>query len=211
MPSATNGQVERYIRTLVSELRLYVAENERNLDIFVQPSTYAYNWRPHSSTNLPPFSMTHTWLSPGPVSIDSRTALPTDALTATTPKGLHTNLLAGRASISPKVSYKLHNSQQRSKNVFDKTFGPCLSSISHKWYTSTGYHWLRYLRTEVVTILKNYYPDPMDPFESYKSPRNPHGGCKWYCKHHFNWLCRPSCRNNWTSMALQSTKNFFER
>lgn len=45
----TNEQEERYNRTLVSRLRLYVASNQRNWDILGQQLTYRYNHQPDTN------------------------------------------------------------------------------------------------------------------------------------------------------------------
>ena len=56
----TNGQAERYNKTIVSRLRLYVSKHQNDWDQFVQPLTYAYNYQVHRSTGTTPFNMTIT-------------------------------------------------------------------------------------------------------------------------------------------------------
>lgn len=41
--SQTNGQIERYNETVMTQLYHYAADHQRNWDIFVQPLTYACN------------------------------------------------------------------------------------------------------------------------------------------------------------------------
>lgn len=38
-----NGQVVMYKKTIVTRFHHYIAEQQRDLDLFVQPLTYAYN------------------------------------------------------------------------------------------------------------------------------------------------------------------------
>ena len=45
----TNGQIERYNSSLVTQLCHYVAEHQRNWDAFLQPLIYAYNAQVHRS------------------------------------------------------------------------------------------------------------------------------------------------------------------
>jgi len=51
----TNGQVERYNRTLVRHLRCYIAEHQKEWDSHLSLLTTAYNTQVHASTRL-----THT-------------------------------------------------------------------------------------------------------------------------------------------------------
>ena len=75
----TNGQVERYNKTLVSRLRHYVADHQRNWDEFVQPLTYAYNIQVHKSTGTSPFSLVLSRQPSSLPAVDSTsTAFPTD-------------------------------------------------------------------------------------------------------------------------------------
>ena len=53
----TNGQVERFKKTLAARLRHYVAENQKDWDEFVQPLTYAYNIQVHRFTGTTPFDL----------------------------------------------------------------------------------------------------------------------------------------------------------
>lgn len=46
----TNGQTERFNRTILAALRTYVGENVTNWDMSAQTLTFAYNTQVHSST-----------------------------------------------------------------------------------------------------------------------------------------------------------------
>ena len=53
----TNGQVERYNRTILAALRTYVADHPRDWDLYTDALTYAYNCQPHTSTSIAPFEL----------------------------------------------------------------------------------------------------------------------------------------------------------
>ena len=56
----TNGQTERFNRTLVQRLRNYVEEHQRDWDEYIQPLTFAYNTQVHQSTETTPFDLVPT-------------------------------------------------------------------------------------------------------------------------------------------------------
>jgi hypothetical protein len=51
----TNGQVERYNRTIIASLRGYVAARQDDWDDYTSAVTFAYKYRVHSSLGMPPF------------------------------------------------------------------------------------------------------------------------------------------------------------
>ena len=53
----TNGQVERFNRTIVNSLRGYVQDRQEDWDEFTGALTFAYNCRVHSSLKLAPFEL----------------------------------------------------------------------------------------------------------------------------------------------------------
>lgn len=115
-----NVQVNCYNRTMVSRLRMYVADNQWNWDTFVQTSTYAYKYQPHRSTNNSLFSLTPKRLSPGQVPVYSPTVLLIGALEATMPKGLRVRLLAKLVTVFQSLSGNLRQNQCRYKHSFDQ-------------------------------------------------------------------------------------------
>jgi transposase InsO family protein len=56
----TNGQVERYNRTILASLRGYVSKRQDNWDDFTSAITFAYNCRVHSILGMPPFELALT-------------------------------------------------------------------------------------------------------------------------------------------------------
>ncbi len=53
----TNGQVERYNRTLKSMLKSYLDDHPVDWDLYARTLTFAYNCQPHTSTAVAPFEL----------------------------------------------------------------------------------------------------------------------------------------------------------
>ena len=53
----TNGQTERFNRTLTAMLRCYVDDNPQDWDRYAPALTYAYNTAVHRSTGTTPFDL----------------------------------------------------------------------------------------------------------------------------------------------------------
>ena len=53
----TNGQAERFNRTIVAAIRNYVSDSQRDWDEWLEPLTYAYNTQVHRSTGTTPFDL----------------------------------------------------------------------------------------------------------------------------------------------------------
>lgn len=75
-------------RTLVCQLQLYFANNQRNWNIFVQSLTYAYSYQALHSTSKNQFRLSLSGSLPGPTAIFSRSALTDDAPCLMNPKAL---------------------------------------------------------------------------------------------------------------------------
>jgi hypothetical protein len=60
----TNGQVERYNRSIVNALRCYVSEHQNDWDEFTSAITFSYNCKLHSSIGLAPFELALSRLPP---------------------------------------------------------------------------------------------------------------------------------------------------
>ena len=53
----TNGQAERFNRTIIAAIRNYVSDSQRDWDEWLGPITYAYNTQVHRSTGTTPFDL----------------------------------------------------------------------------------------------------------------------------------------------------------
>jgi transposase InsO family protein len=53
----TNGQVERFNRTILNSLRGYIGANQSNWDEFTSVWTFAYNAQVHASLEMAPFEL----------------------------------------------------------------------------------------------------------------------------------------------------------
>ena len=115
----TNGQVERYNRTLVARLRHYVAENQADWDDFVQPLTYAYNTQVHRSTGRSPFDLVLS-RSPTNPTLPTDTALPTLPANATRQQ-VELGLLRRLASTIAQARSNLATAADRYKFFHDRT------------------------------------------------------------------------------------------
>lgn len=65
--SQTNGQTERFNRTLVTRLRHFVSDHPNDYDYYVQPLTYTYNMQVRRSTGLTPFDLVLARHPPNPI------------------------------------------------------------------------------------------------------------------------------------------------
>lgn len=116
----TNGQVERYNRTIVTRLCHYVATNQRDLDCFVKPSTYQYNTKVHQATNVTLFSFVLTAHPPRRTTCNNSSALATDVYHSAEPQTLQSQLLACIESLHTCVNKCPGLAQERYKRSYDK-------------------------------------------------------------------------------------------
>jgi hypothetical protein len=65
----TNGQVERFNRTILNALRGYVPSNQRDWDEYTSTITFGYNCRVHASLGFTPFEITLA-RPPPPLSVE---------------------------------------------------------------------------------------------------------------------------------------------
>lgn len=70
----TNGQVERFNRTLLAGLRAFVGEHPRRWHEFTSALVFAYNTQVHRSTGVAPFDLVLS-RPPGPVTIKNESNL----------------------------------------------------------------------------------------------------------------------------------------
>jgi len=55
----SNGQTERYNRTLAASLTMYVDKEQKNWSDYLAPLTFAYNISEHSVTHVPPYELVY--------------------------------------------------------------------------------------------------------------------------------------------------------
>ena len=110
----TNGQVERYNRTILAALRGYVARRQDDWDEYTSSLTYAYNCRVHSSLGMPPFELVLT-RPPSTTSLQDQPR--EEELTPATQKQ---DFLERLRTLRLKADGKLSMSQARYKRAYDR-------------------------------------------------------------------------------------------
>jgi Chromo (CHRromatin Organisation MOdifier) domain/Integrase core domain len=115
----TNGQVERFNRTIVNALRGYVSNHQSDWDEFTAALTYGYNTRIHSSLGLAPFELV---LSRPPPPLSMETPEPeNDNSTMGMPESAKLRFLARLRGLMPLARQQLADAQERYKKNFDRT------------------------------------------------------------------------------------------
>jgi transposase InsO family protein len=115
----TNGQVERFNRTIVNALRGYVSNHQSDWDEFTAALTYGYNTRIHSSLGLAPFELV---LSRPPPPLSMETPEPgNDNPTREFPESAKLRFLARLRGLMPLARQQLADAQERYKKNFDRT------------------------------------------------------------------------------------------
>ena len=123
----SDGETERFNRTLVQRLRHYVEEHQRDWDDYVQPLTFACNTQVHRSTETTPFDLVLT----RPLSdLTLPSTVPQDEGNhredRQTPVQYKRATLRKLCDAPDRARTKLTASQKRYKDDFDKKvcFGP---------------------------------------------------------------------------------------
>ena len=111
----TNGQVERYNRTLVEALRAYVSRRQDDWDEFTSAVTYAYNCRVHSSLGMPPMELV---ISRPPVTASLENK-PRDE--EVTPRSAKREFLERLKTLRERAGGNLHRAQVRYKRGYDRS------------------------------------------------------------------------------------------
>mgnify|MGYP003561719933 FL=1 len=137
----TNGQVERFNRTIINSLRGYVERRQGDWDEYTAAITFGYNCRVHSSLHLAPFELI---LSRPPPNLSVENA-PTGIEDAPTSAKLR--FLAKIRELIPLAQQRLAESQARYKKNFDR-------SVKEKNKNVRRDSWV-YLRREVHEVGRN--------------------------------------------------------
>ena len=114
-----NGQVERFNRTLLSGIRHYVAEHQRNWHEFIQPLTFAYNTHVHGTTGCTPFELV---LSRPPTSLTLENVPTAESHPDTRQE--KSLFLERIRHLTGKASAALQRRQARYKRDYDKRIRP---------------------------------------------------------------------------------------
>ncbi|CDF40057.1 unnamed protein product [Chondrus crispus] len=110
----TNGQVERFNRTLVSTLRHYLADNQRDWDQYTDALTYGYYCTANRMIGMRPFDLVLSG-TPSPLSLQQTPLLDPSASRVQ----VKMRYLAWLRSLISTASRNLLAGQERYKNDFD--------------------------------------------------------------------------------------------
>jgi hypothetical protein len=110
----TNGQVERYNRTILASLRGYAAARQDDWDDYTSAVTFAYNCCVHASLGMPPFELA---LTRRPRSLSLQAQPRTEERTQNT---LKKEFLKRLKTPRLRVGMNLHQAQSRYKTKFDR-------------------------------------------------------------------------------------------
>jgi transposase InsO family protein len=138
----TNGQVERYNRTILASLRRYVSKRQDDWDDFTSAITFAYKCRVHSSLGMPPFDLALT--RPPPTL--SLQALPRADEIA--PATLKSEFLERLKTLRLRAGESLHKAKVRYKKSYD------LGVVRKNTELLVGDE--AYLRVEITDVGRNH-------------------------------------------------------
>ena len=74
----SNGQVERFNRTLKAAIKSYLNDYSTDWDLYTPALTYDYNCQPHSATSIAPFELVLS-RSPPPLALKTQPRIVTDS------------------------------------------------------------------------------------------------------------------------------------
>lgn len=149
----TNGHAEKYNKTTVSRLRLYVTDNKNSWDIFVQLVTYAYNCQVHFSTAEMPFSVVLFQHTPCSSTIDSSTALPLNANNAKDPSSNDDLLYCNWPQWKPESVEDWQRNKHAISVTSTRRWRAFLFLQLAKWFTKTGQYGL--CSAQIGKLLRN--------------------------------------------------------
>jgi hypothetical protein len=115
LSSQTNGQVERYNRTILNALRGYVSERQSDWDEFTSAITFSYNCKLLSSLGLAPFELVLSRPQP-PISVES-----SETFSESTPENVRLHFLHRLKELQPLAQRRLAEAQARYKAALDRS------------------------------------------------------------------------------------------
>ena len=145
----TNGQVERFNRTIIAAIRHYVSDHPHDWDLFTDALTYACNTQPHDSTSIAPFELVLS-RPPPRLSFDAE---PTVGKIGTAAQ-YQTKWRVWLSALMSTAKVELEKRQARYKKNFDNRIGTPKDDIV------VGYH---------VFIRKDYF----NPTKEYNHKLSP--------------------------------------
>ena len=116
----TNGQVERFNRTLLASLKCYCSEHGRDWDKFMHGVAYGYNCTVHRATGYTPFDLMLTYPPPHLALAKSETVDHEDLTAGMVKK----KMLIRLRHLMNTSSKNLAKAQARYKNNFDERVRP---------------------------------------------------------------------------------------
>jgi hypothetical protein len=137
----TNGQVERFNRTIINSLRGYVERRQNDWDKYTSAITFGYNCRVHSSLNLAPFEL--ILFGPPP----TLSVGPSEAEVQDTPASAKLRFIPRVKELVPLAQTRLAEAQAQYKRNFDR-------SINEKNNEVLSGSWV-YLRRELHEAGRN--------------------------------------------------------
>lgn len=110
----TNGQVERFNRTILNALRTYVAKSQSDWDEYTSAITFGYNSRIHASLGFAPFELI---LSRPPPSLALEQPL---GISSASPEEEKRRFVNRLKELVPLAKERLLDAQRRYKENFDR-------------------------------------------------------------------------------------------
>jgi len=121
--SQTNGQVERYDRTIVGQLRTYFEDHQDHWDELVSMLTLAYNSRPQQSTGVAPLEfVTPEWVRS--LSVERMVGSPTPEATDGSPGAIREVIRERLRNLIRKVRRSITLAQRLYKRNYDARVRP---------------------------------------------------------------------------------------
>jgi hypothetical protein len=111
----TNGQVERFNRTIINSLRGYVERRQTDWDEYTSAITFGYNCRVHSSLNLAPFELI-LFRPPPTLSVG-----PSEEEFQDTPASAKLRVITRVKELVPLAQTRLAEAQAQYKKNFDRS------------------------------------------------------------------------------------------
>jgi len=124
----TNGQVERYNRTIVEQLRTFVEDHQYRWDALVSMLTLAFNSRPQQSTEVAPLDSA-TPKRVGSLSVERVVGSPAPEEQDRSPRGVREAIRARLRNLVHKVRRPLSVAHRRYKRNYDACVRPLNKDI----------------------------------------------------------------------------------